>query len=131
LGVWILVGDGQVNDADRKYWVDDETVKNSWMGDADLNGEFNSQDFVQVLNVGKYETGKFATWEEGDWNADLRFTSGDLVSVFTSGGYELGPKPAVAAVPEPAGPALLLVGILAVVCRAPNRHISRGETYLS
>ena len=29
----------------------------TWFGDADLNGEFNSSDFVQAFQVGKYEMG--------------------------------------------------------------------------
>ena len=56
-----------------------------------------------------------ATWEQGDWNGDLLFTSGDFVAAFTSGGYELGARGAVSAVQEPAGLDLLLVGALAVL----------------
>ena len=37
-------------------------------GDANQDLKFDQQDVVQVLTAGKYVTGKFATWSEGDWN---------------------------------------------------------------
>ena len=40
---------------DHRVWVKD--LKHTWFGDADLNGEFNSNDFVQVFQAGKYEQG--------------------------------------------------------------------------
>jgi hypothetical protein len=49
-----------------------------------------------------------AGWEQGDWDGDMAFGSGDLVVAFADGGYEQGP-PAVAAVPEPSS--LLLIGM--------------------
>ena len=54
-----------------RMWVDD--LKNTWIGDANLDGEFNSGDMVQVFVGGKYETGEDAGWEEGDWNGDMKF----------------------------------------------------------
>ena len=53
-----LNDDGVVNYADREVWVND--LKNTWIGDANLNGEFNSGDMVQVFSRGKYETGEDA-----------------------------------------------------------------------
>ena len=47
-------GDNQVTSTDLNYWV--RELKNTWFGDADLSGEFNSADFVQVFQAGKYET---------------------------------------------------------------------------
>ena len=52
-------GDGRVTVEDHRAWVKD--LKHTWFGDADLNGEFNSGDFVQVFQAGKYEQG----WIEG------------------------------------------------------------------
>ena len=48
--------DGVVDINDRSVWLDD--FKNTWMGDADLNGQFNSSDFVIVFTAGRYETGQ-------------------------------------------------------------------------
>ena len=88
-----LTGDGKVDLDDRVYWVEQPSMKNSWLGDADLNGVFNSDDFVLAFQAGKYEVvGAEATWGQGDWNGDLLFTSGDFVAAFASGGYEVGPR---------------------------------------
>ena len=88
-------------------------MKRVWVGDSDLNGVFNSGDFVQVFAAGKYETGQTATWDEGDWNGDLRFDSGDFVAAFADGGYEAGPRPAaVQAIPEPNSLTLSLLSLV-------------------
>ncbi|MCA9168992.1 MAG: hypothetical protein KDB23_15065, partial [Planctomycetales bacterium] len=92
--------DGALNDDDRKYWIG--TLKNTYTGDANLDGEFGSGDLVTVFSAGLYETGNAAGWAQGDWNGDGQFDTGDLVAAFSEGGYEAGPKAAVAAVPEPA-----------------------------
>lgn len=102
-----LNDDGQVDFADRTIWVND--LKNSWIGDANLDGEFNSSDLVDVFGAGNYEAGVSSTWAEGDWDGNGEFDSGDLVVAFTDGGYETGPRPAAAAVPEPSGFALPLI----------------------
>ena len=107
-----LNGDGVVDfDGDRLMWLHD--LKGTWVGDADLDGLFDSQDFVTVFVAGKYETGAAANWDEGDWNADLLFDSGDFVVAFVDGGYEGGAFPgAVQAVPEPSALALLAIALL-------------------
>ena len=97
----------RVDADDLRIWV--KELKGSWFGDANLDGEFNSSDLVGVFEVGVYEAELEATWDEGDWNADGLFNSGDLVVAFQDGGFEQGPQPAVAAVPEPS--ALCLVGV--------------------
>lgn len=108
-----LNDDGQVTFADREIWVND--LKNTWMGDADLDGEFNSSDLVTVFAAGKYESGENASWSEGDWDGDATFGSSDLVAAFASGGYEQGPKAAVSAVPEPGSLTLSLFGIASLL----------------
>lgn len=110
-----LTGDGVTDIKDREFWVND--LKNTWMGDADLNGVFDSSDFVLVFGVGKYETEQMAGWAEGDWNGDMLFNTSDFVVVFANGGFEMGPmvdgpNPATAAVPEPSSIVLLLLGTL-------------------
>ncbi len=109
--------DGVVDTADRVVWVND--FKNTWMGDANLDGLFNSSDLVTVFSFAKYETGEAATWEQGDWDGDQAFDSGDLVAAFGNAGYNAGqrpggPNPAAAAIPEPSSLVLLLIGLIAL-----------------
>ena len=106
-------GDGAVNYLDREIWV--VSHANTWVGDANLDGEFNSTDFVEVFTAGKYETGQAAGWGEGDWDGDLQFNSSDFVAAFTNGGYEVGPRAAVNAVPEPTTLAMFVLGMLAMI----------------
>lgn len=89
---------GPLNHEDLVFWVHE--LKGSWIGDANFDGEFNTSDFIQVFQFGKYETGEAAVWSDGDWSADDLFNSGDLVTAFASGGFERGPRKSVS-VPEP------------------------------
>jgi hypothetical protein len=105
---------------DHSVWVKD--LKRTRYGDANLDGQFNTGDLVQVLGAGKYETQELAGWSEGDWNGDGVFNTGDLVKALDDGGYEMGPREDVAAVPEPGGWRLLLVmGLLPGLRRRPSR----------
>lgn len=113
-------GDGSVTADDRQVWIRD--LKGTWVGDSDLNGEFNSADFVAVFQAGKFETGAAASWGEGDWDGNGVFGSGDFVAAFQDGGFEQGPRAAVASVPEPAGAALLLVGLTLIGLRRRNER---------
>ena len=63
--------DDQVTLDDLDWWVHE--LKNTWFGDADLSGAFDSADFVQVFQAGKYETGLAAGWADGDWSGDGSF----------------------------------------------------------
>ena len=93
-------GDATVDHVDHSVWVKD--LKHTWFGDADLNGEFNSGDMLQVFAAGLYEKGRAdewrnvhgagAGWSEGDWNGDQLFDSGDMVTAFVDGGYEKGQR---------------------------------------
>ncbi len=106
-----LNGDNVVDSGDREKWLHD--LKKTWVGDANLDLVFDSNDFVQVFVAGKYETGASAGWEAGDWNGDRLFDTNDFVAAFVDGGYEIGQRPgAVSAVPEPSSLALLLCGSL-------------------
>ncbi len=111
--------DGTVSDADRSSWVID--VKMTWFGDSDLNGLFDSSDFVLVFQEGLFETGGPAGWREGDWNGDGRFSSSDFVTAFQDGGFEAGPRvPAAALVPEPS--TLIMVIFSAMTCLYMKRQ---------
>lgn len=106
-----LNGDNVVTNADREMWVN--VLKKTYFGDANLDGQFNSSDFVSVFSAGQYEDGVAgnSTWESGDWNGDFEFDSADFVAAFQAGGYELGPRAAVSAVPEPSSVGVLLAGM--------------------
>ena len=113
-----LNADNLVDEADVSVWVKD--LFKSWIGDADLSGEFNSGDLVVVLSSGTYEADVDSVWSTGDFNGDGRTNSSDLVVALADGGYEQGPRAAVAAVPEPSAGLLLAMG-LAVGCRRLRR----------
>ena len=91
---------------------------NTWIGDADLNGRFDEQDFVAAFIAGKYLSGGSAGWAQGDFDGNLTFDEQDFVSAFIAGGYLQGERSATAAVPEPSAAVLLALGLfLAAVKR--------------
>lgn len=93
---------GAVNNADSNYLVG--TILNTWVGDSNLDGVFSSSDFVAIFAIGEYEDAIVGNsgWADGDWNLDKDFNTTDMVFAFQQGGFELGPRSAVSAVPEPA-----------------------------
>lgn len=113
-----LNNDAMVNTEDIRVWIKD--LSNTYFGDANLDGEFNSGDMVQVFQAGKYELDVEAGWAQGDWTGDQRFDSGDLVAAFQDGGYELGARAALGAVPEPSCAILLGIGMIGL-CRRRKR----------
>jgi hypothetical protein len=113
--IYDLNNDSQINEADISVWIKD--LYHSWIGDADLNGEFNSSDLVSVLAAGTYEADVDSVWTTGDFNGDGRTNSTDLVAALADGGYEQGPRAAVAAVPEPTGRWILAASLLLVAGR--------------
>ena len=120
-----LNSDGLVNGADRIVWV--TSLKQTWFGDANLDGLFNTSDLVTVFTVGKYEKGEAATFGEGDWDGDGMFGTADLVVAFADGGFEAGERPATAAVPEPTCWWLACFAMLWGFTRIRNRsHNRRG-----
>jgi hypothetical protein len=114
-----LTYDGAVDQDDVRVWV--EELGRTYYGDADLDGEFSSQDLISVLATGQYEDGIAgnSTWSTGDWQVDGEFTSADLVTALAGGGYGQGPRPPAAApVPEPCGTLSLSLGMLVLIaCR--------------
>lgn len=108
--------DGSVNAADRDTWIN--SIKKTYVGDANMDGEFNTGDFVAVFQRGEYEDALIAnsSWETGDWNGDREFNTGDFIAAFQAGGFEAGPRAAVSAVPEPASLGWM-VGVLLLMLR--------------
>ncbi len=112
-----LDANGRINFDDRRVWVSD--IKNTWFGDSNLDGEFNSGDLVAVFQAGEYEDNELlnSTWSTGDWNGDGDFTSGDLVVAFQDGGYEQGPRAASNVVPEPTSVILFMTCLIGIATR--------------
>jgi hypothetical protein len=110
-----LNADSLVNQADVEVWIKD--LLHSWVGDADLNGQFDSSDLVSILAAGTYEADVNAVWTTGDFSGDARANSADLVAALADGGYELGPRAATASVPEPATLTLLTLSLLVLATR--------------
>jgi hypothetical protein len=107
-----VTADNKVNQDDRTKWVAE--LKKTYFGDANLDGVFNTSDFVSVFQIGEYEDAAAgnSNWSEGDWNGDADFNSSDFVAAFQDGGFEKGPRAAVAAVPEPTSAVLFGLGLL-------------------
>ena len=108
--VYDLNDDQLVDVADLQFWVND--LFGTWVGDVNLDGEFDTSDLVNVFQAGKYEFDTAATWSDGDWNADGRFTTGDLVAAFQDGGYEQGARASATAIPEPTSGIIAVAGLL-------------------
>jgi hypothetical protein len=98
------------------FGLDNVWLRTAAVGDANVDGLFDSSDLVAVFTVGEYEDAieDNSSWSDGDWNNDLDFDSGDLVSAFQAGTYE-PPPAAVASVPEPTGMVLLTYAIACLV----------------
>lgn len=106
--------DGQVSADDRIHLIHE--IENTYFGDSNLDGEFNSSDLTVVFQGGEYEDNITlnSSWAEGDWNGDGDFESGDLIIAFQDGGYEMGARAAVNVVPEPTAGVLLTIGAIAI-----------------
>lgn len=116
-------GDSIVSQDDNQHWVHE--IKGTWFGDANLDGEFDSGDLVQVFQTEEYEDDIVMNsgWSDGDFNGDGEFDTGDLVFAFQDGGYEQGSRAAVAAVPKPTN-LLITASWIALIgfCRHRTSH---------
>ncbi len=88
-----LTGDNLTNADDVQYMV--TNVLRTTLGDANLDGRFDSRDLVLVFQAGQYEDALVANsgWAQGDWTCDGEFSSRDLVAAFQQGGYIAEAKP--------------------------------------
>lgn len=84
-----LDNDRVSDDRDIRYLV--TTLMGTSIGDANLDGVFDSGDLVQIFQQGQFEdlVDDNSTWADGDWDGDDDFTTGDLVFAFQEGGYQL------------------------------------------
>ena len=106
---------------DRDIWV--QELRQTWYGDANLDGLFDSTDLIAVFTRGLYEICAEAGWGDGDWSGDGLFTSTDLVLALQDGGYAAGRRGDVNAVPEPTS--ALLASLAFVLVIAHRRRIHR------
>jgi hypothetical protein len=117
---------GTDNSINVVFGLDNVSLRFAAPGDANIDGVFNSTDLIEVLANGEYEDNMVgnSSWSEGDWTNDNEFDSGDLVEALASGCYEQACF--AAAVPEPTGAALLLLGGLSWALRARCCEKRRG-----
>jgi probable HAF family extracellular repeat protein len=125
-----LNSDRQVNAEDRRIWI--EEVRRTHFGDSNLDGEFNSTDFVVVFTLGEYEDSvvENSLWLDGDWNGDAEFGSSDFVLAFQAGGYETGPR-AANFVPEPTWHVGVLIGLFVIQLCWARIQLSRATVSLA
>lgn len=109
-----LNNDSLVDQRDLNVWVTE--LRQTWFGDSNLDGVFDSADFVAVFTSGQYEDGipMNSNWATGDWTGDAEFTSADLVVAFQDGGFERGQRAAYV-VPEPSDILLLVLSVTVVL----------------
>ena len=83
-----LSNDGVVDDVDFQFLVED--ILQTTVGDANLDGVFNSSDLILIFQAGEYEDQQpgNSTWGEGDWDCDGDFTTADLIAAFQRGNYQ-------------------------------------------
>lgn len=124
-GRYDLNDDQQLNALDRDILV--HNIFRTTYGDADLNGQFNTQDLIKVFVAAEYEDDieNNSTWATGDWNGDFEFDSTDLILAGQDGGYERSPQ---AAVPEPSAAAMIFLGLIGLLKIRRTNDFTRGST---
>jgi lysophospholipase L1-like esterase len=101
-----------------------EVELQTWFGDANLDGHFDSRDLVGVFQNGEYQDDltNNSQWAEGDWDGDGDFAEPDLTLALTDGAYEQGFRRVPIVVPEPSAGSLVL---LSLACLAVDRRRRR------
>jgi hypothetical protein len=93
---------GHVSSNDYRYWVN--KLAGTYIGDANLDGEFNSADLVQVLASDEYRDTKQrnSTWSTGDFDGDREFDQQDIRYAWQESGdvFERGSRVSAIPVPE-------------------------------
>ena len=118
-----------LDESDHAAWV--HSIANTFFGDANLDGEFNSRDLVTVFEAGEYEDNIAGNsgWAEGDWNGDGDFSTSDLVAAFEDGGYEKGPRALGRPVPEAFWilPSILLLFVESNCLGRDTKSVDNGD----
>lgn len=102
--------DGQVDLDDHRFWV--ESLAGTFFGDADLNGNVDFTDFVELSS----NFGKSGGWAQGDFDGDGDVAFPDFVLLSSNFG-DMSQAPASQSVPEPTAAVLTLTGCLWVFGR--------------
>ena len=114
---------GVADFGDLAEWV--ENIKKTYFGDTNLDGIFDTEDFVAAFVGGEYLDGVAgnSTWATGDWDGNGDFDTEDIVLAFTKGGFLMEPRAVVHSVPEFMNSVWLLTCLLLVHRRdARKRH---------
>ena len=72
--------------------IRENTIPEFVAGDANQDGQFNQLDIINILQTGKYLTGKDADWSDGDFDGNGVFNQLDIIAALQTGNYldELG-----------------------------------------
>ena len=128
---WDLDRNGVVQAADAHFFV--HTFFGSGPGDANLDGVFDSRDFVVVFQYGEYEDNVSGntSWAEGDWTCDGDFTTVDLVVAFQGGAYVTAASPAAmpatSAVQNASGRSTLAVDLAVAALALESGAVDAGD----
>jgi hypothetical protein len=109
-----LNADTLVNQQDRDVFLGGDLITdgNKPLGDADFDGVVGFSDFVTLSNQWE-QTGM--VYSQGDFDTNGQVQFGDFVIL--SNNWEATTAAQAAAVPEPAGMTLMLVGLLTLLGR--------------
>ncbi len=105
-----LTDDNLVNGDDLDYWVTE--VKQTWFGDANLNGEVDALD-LNALGL-NWQSADATSWAQGDFNGDGNVNASDLNGLALNWRSGVAAAASTQAVPEPSSALLFLVGIMLV-----------------
>ena len=119
--VFDVNADGTVTAADYASWVAD--LRQTWFGDANLDGEVGFQDFVTLANHFDGPGG----WSDGDFDADAQVLFADFVILANNFGKTS--TMATTSVPEPSSALLSLLG-LTLLLAIPRRLAAHAPSDL-
>lgn len=107
-----LTGDDMVNLQDLAFWVED--IRETFLGDTDLDSEVVFGDFLQLSNnYGLPIADGTNRWDVGDFNCDREVEFGDFLSL--AGNFGRTSQDNVSSVPEPHNALLFVPGFLLLI----------------